>query len=167
MNKLFNADGTETPDRPYHYNDEVKELIIKKAVNSIFNEKHCDFDEDEKEDLQTSLISHWSPYIDGYDLAKDFESDCWDVDRNFVDKLDNVCGYISSALRDEEKKWADDNDIVPPFNIGDKLNIGIITGFHSYGAASYLVLVNGDPESSTSRRIIKFEDAIPEIKEIK
>ncbi|MBE8578696.1 hypothetical protein [Vibrio sp. OPT18] len=159
MNTLFNRDGSMVPPRPDADDSDVKLSIIKQAVEDLFAEKHCDFSECDKQNLIDSLHRHWSDGCDEYELAKGFEGDYWEVNYDFVGKLENVCGYVNAALKAVIDEWANSNDIVPPFEIGTKLEEGVITGISQYDPASYRVLVYGEPKSSTTRRLVKFEDA--------
>ncbi|ANS86948.1 hypothetical protein VSVS12_03239 [Vibrio scophthalmi] len=159
MNTLFNRDGAIVPPRPDADDSDIKLSIIKQAVEDLFVEKHCEFEKSEKEDLIQSLHRHWEENCDEYELAKNFESDNWLVNYDFVSKLENVCGYVDSALKATIDEWANSYDIIPPFEIGTKLEEGVIAGISEYDPATYRVLVYGQKEDSTMRRLIKFEDA--------
>ncbi len=161
MTTLLNRDGSVVPPRPSADDSEVKAVIIHNAVESIFAEKYCDFEISEKEDLLRSLTKHWYEGCDEFQLAKDFENDGWDVDFDFVEKLVNVSLTISGALFDLIDAWDGDNDIVPPYEWGEKLDVGVITSFYGREPATYRVLKYGEPQDSNSRLLIKFEDAVP------
>ncbi|EGU36152.1 hypothetical protein [Vibrio scophthalmi] len=159
MNTLFNKDNSMVPERPDVDNEDVKDIFIKQAVEDLFAERDCGFTEHEKPMLIESLMRHWEEHCDEYELAKDFERDGWAVDYDFVTQLENACGYVNAALKAHIDEWANSNDIAPPYEIGTQLDIGVITGVSEYEPATYRVLVHGEPEHSTSRRLIKFEDA--------
>ena len=161
MATLLNKDGSVVPPRPSADDSEVKAVVIHNAVESIFSERFCDFEDSEKDDLLCSLTKHWYEGCDEFQLAKDFESDGWDVDHDFFEKLVNVCCTVSGALSDLVDAWGEENDIAPPYEVSEKLNIGVITGIYGLEAATYKVLIHGEPEDSSSRRLIKFEDAVP------
>lgn len=161
MATLLNKDGSVVPPRPSADDSEVKAVVIHNAVESIFSERFCDFEDSEKDDLLCSLTKHWYEGCDEFQLAKDFESDGWDVDHDFFEKLVNVCCAIDGVLMDLVNEWGYENDISPPYRVGKKLDVGVITGFYEYGPATYLVLKYGESQDSNSRRLIKFEDAVP------
>ncbi|RYU41315.1 hypothetical protein ERW49_18730 [Aliivibrio finisterrensis] len=161
MATLLNKDGSVVPPRPDADDSEVKAVIIHNAVESIFSERFCDFEDSEKDDLLCSLTKHWYEGCDEFQLAKGFERDGWDVDHNFFEKLVNACCTVSGALRELIEVWGDENNIIPPYQIGEKLDIGVITGSCNYYPATYEVLIHGEPTDSISRRLIKFEDAVP------
>ena len=160
MATLLNKDGSVVPPRPDADDSEVKAVIIHNAVECVFAEKYCDFKDSEKEDLLRSLTKHWHEGCDEFQLAKDFESDGWDVDHDFFEKLVNVCCTVDGALSDLIGVWGEENDIAPPYEVGEKLDVGVITGLYEFEPATYRVLVYGEPEDSSSRRLIKFEDAV-------
>lgn len=95
--QLLNQFGEAIPPRPSFTNS--KEAIITLGVEIVFDEKYCEFQLEEKNDLINSLKSHISYRVDEYQLAKDFESDGWSVDRDFVDKLETVTTCLDEALR--------------------------------------------------------------------
>lgn len=117
MITLFNKDGSIVPERPDVDNDDVKEIVIKQAVEDLFAERNCDFSECDKKNLIDSLLRHWDDGCDEYELAKGFEGDYWKVNYDFVGKLENVCGYVNSALKAHIDEWANSNDIAPPYEI--------------------------------------------------
>jgi hypothetical protein len=161
MATLLNKDGSVVPPRPDADDSEVKAVIIHNAIESIFSERHCDFKSSQKEDLLRSLTKHWSQGCDEFQLAKDFEGDCWDVDFEFVENLVNVCCAIECALSDLIDAWNSENDIEPPYRIGQKLDVGVITDFYEHEPATYRVLKHGESQGSNTRLLIKFEDAVP------
>lgn len=156
--ELLNQDGSKTPPRPTWYSD--KKGIAKEAVESIFSDKHCPFDDGDKEQLTEDLARHWHSGVDMFDLAKDFEWGIWDVDREFIDSLDLADSHLSAAIRERIKKWGEDNDIVQPLPIGTKLDCGVIDGISDYGPAEYLVKPYEEQVNPTMRRIIKWEEAV-------
>lgn len=171
-NVLKNAQGKEIPPRPTLYNDEIKKLVIRNAVDSLFDDKYCPFEDHEKQDLINSLDTHYYQHIDEYDLAKYFEDDSWEVDRDFVTNLEQVTGHVEQALRNSENDWAKLYQPVPPFEIGTRLNVGhhklmpeygTIVELFEHSPATYAVLMDGTPEDSSTRRLIRFEDAKPQI----
>ena len=161
MATLLNKDGSVVPPRPDAGDSKVEAVIIHNAVECVFAERYCDFKDSEKEDLLRSLTKHWHEGCDEFQLAKDFESDGWDVDHDFFEKLVNVCCTVSGALSDLVDAWGEENDIAPPYEVGEKLNIGVITGIYGLEPAMYRVLKHGESQDSNTHLLIKFEDADP------
>ena len=165
MNKLFDAQGKEIPPRPTWSED--SETIIRIALDKIFCSKHCYFEEHERKELASSLTSHYMPYCDEFLLAKDFEWDGWDVNREFVEQLKNIGRYLIEAESSLVKAWATEFAPVPPFEIGALLigfdwrdqceAVGTITGICNR-PATYLVKFPDNDDNS--RHLIRFEDAV-------
>jgi hypothetical protein len=165
MNNLFNDQGNEVPPRPTWYQN--SEEIVRIALDKLFSHKHYGFDEDQREDLSNLLTEHYTPYCDEYSLAKDFEWDGWSVDKDFLEQLENVCGYLLSAERDLIKKWDADFKPSPPYNIGSMIHgfdwnnncaaQGEITGICNSSPATYIVKFPHDGDNS--RTLIEFEYA--------
>lgn len=110
-----------------------------------------------------SIVSQYTHPMDGYELAKDLENYCcWEVSRQQLDELDEVEGNVNVLLLAAEKRWAEENNIQPPFPIGAMTTIGVITDVFEYRPATYLIKVHGQIDSpiSRSRRVVKFEDVV-------
>jgi len=167
-NILKNAQGVEIPPRPTMDIQEVRNLVIRNAVEDLFTQKHCPFEDHEQQELINSLDTHYYPHVDEYELAKDFENDGWDVDRDFISSLEEVTGCIDAALRKSESNWAEAYKPVPPLPLGARVDVGhhksmpeygTIEELSKYSPATYAVRLDSTPADSTTRRIIKFEDA--------
>ncbi|EKO3657426.1 hypothetical protein M3906_000235 [Vibrio metschnikovii] len=167
MNILFNAQGEQVPARPAWHSD--REEITAKALNLLFEDEYCGFkEESDREPLKRSLLNHYHPHIDEYDLCKYFEDDGWDVDRDFLTELECVTSCMTTAIDEMEKEWFEKHHPVPPFEIGTELKVlsfkgkqnGVIDGIYEYSPATYTVIMNDRAEGDTSRRLIKFEDAV-------
>lgn len=156
--ELFNKDGSKTPARPSYYDN--KQEVVLAGVNAMYASNWCEFDANEKQDLIESLNDHWYLHCDEYELAKDFDRDGWRVDRDFIDKLENVTSHIESALRELIKKWGEENDIVQPLSIGTKLDCGVIDGIYDHEPATYTVKMWEEQDNPTTRRLIKWESAV-------
>lgn len=165
MNTLFNALGEEIPARPV-MNDAIR---IQGAKNAIAGGLGCISDGDDEEEIEAfvSAIAKCHPYLcDGYELAKDMEWEGFDVDRSFVDDMDDVCDHISTALRNAVIKWGKEHCPVPPFEIGTELKVdgfdgieyGIIEGIYEATCADYLVKMRECEHGG--HRVIKFEEAV-------
>lgn len=163
--KLFNKDGTETPQRPSWRGNEQE--IAEKAVEKLFAVDSCDFEYEEREDLIRSIVSNWYEHCDAYDLAKDFEDDGWSVDRDFIDKIESVDSCLHSVIRDMIEEWGETNDIQQPLPLGTELDCGVIDGIFEYEPAVYQVKTCDDLGllDQTSRRLIKWENAVLKVKD--
>lgn len=167
-NILKNAQGAEIPARPTLDNNDVRKLVIRNAVDGLFSSKYCPFEDHEKQDLINSLDSHYYQHIDEYDLAKYFEDDNWDVNRDFISNLEQVTGCIETQIRKSEQDWAEAYKPVPPLPLGARVDVGhhksmpeygTIEELSKYSPATYAVRLDSTPADSTTRRLIKFEDA--------
>lgn len=114
------------------------------------------------------IARHYEPYMDSFELCKELDRyEYWDTTRDDMDKLDVLDSQIGKLGRELEKAWGAEHNPQPQFAIGDRIksgrNTGEITGLCSYSPAYYLVKKDGqvDSEKSTSRLLIKFEDAQP------
>ncbi|RZQ02627.1 hypothetical protein D8T65_10435 [Vibrio vulnificus] len=166
MNPLFNANGEQVPPRP-ELTDEMKKAGALKAVQSGHLAR---VDEDEAEEFAVDIAKHYYHDIDVYDLAKYMDTyGSWDVDSMFVDDMEQVDSYIQEIHRDAIKSWAETYQPEPPFDVGVELRVysvstnrhgGVIDGICQHSPATYLVKMNDRPEDDTSRRLVKFEDAV-------
>ncbi len=166
-NVLKNAQGVEIPTRPTLDNNDVRKLVIRNAVDELLNSEHCPFEDHEKQDLINSLDTHYYHHIDGYDLAKGFEDDGWDVNAYFVSHLELVTGCIDTQIRKSEQDWAEAYKPAPPLPIGARVDVGhhksmpeygTIEELSQYSPATYAVRLDSTPADSTMRRLIKFEE---------
>lgn len=155
--ELINKDGSKTPPRPTWYAD--KKGIATNAMEKMFSGKYCEFNESEKECLIESIVDNWSEHVDTYDLAKGFEDDGWDVDSNFLDRLESVDSCVSGEIRRRVKQWGADNNIVQPLPLGAELDCGAIDGIYEYDPATYCVKMWEKQDNPTTRRLIKWENA--------
>ncbi|MBJ7555425.1 hypothetical protein [Marinomonas spartinae] len=111
---------------------------------------------------EANEIGHnYSGHMDGYDLAKYLDRHCdWDTSRETVDELDEVIFEAKEKLKALEYEWVSRNNIQQPLCNGTRIKDGIIDGVYEYQAARYKVIKNGDTAQSSSRLIVKFEDAV-------
>lgn len=122
-------------------------------------------------DIETStadIAKHGRLHIDGYRLAKDLDRfSNWDCNLEIAEGLDNFSRFADAEISAAEKEWADANAISPHLPIGTRVQLrsgetGIITGIYEYGAAKFLILIDGDKNArgpSNSRSVVNFEDA--------
>lgn len=167
-NKLFDKNSKEVPPRPSMSDESVRVLVVQNAVKALYSGKWCPFGEDKHDDLLSTLLNEYSYHDDEYELAKKFENDCWDVDRDFVSILECVTSEINSEFRKSVKAWFDAYQPLPPLEIGAVIETlgfhekekGTIESIYEYVPATYTVKMENQEESDTSRRLIKFEDAV-------
>ena len=135
------------PPRP-----RVTRNMILEAVLPVANKIGADAE---------TIVEHYRHPMDGFDLAMNLSKNCFfDLTREDMEELDCIENDIRQALRDAEKKWAEENDIQSPLAIGTRISHGIITGICTHLAACYLVKENGCTRDGRSL-IVKFEDAVP------
>ena len=60
---------------------------------------------------------------DGYELAKDFEDEHWDVDADFVELADGWGHELYSAHQKLKEQWVIDNGVKPLMRAGTKVKI--------------------------------------------
>ncbi|OPX57052.1 hypothetical protein SAMN02745127_02088 [Oceanospirillum multiglobuliferum] len=107
-----------------------------------------------------SIVEAYCHPMDGYELAKRLERECfWDVSRDDMELLDEMEGIIDDQHQAAEKEWFESNDIQPPFPIGTKIKEGIIKGIYEYRPAYYQVKEYGCTDPNR-HRLIKFERAV-------
>lgn len=95
---------------------------------------------------------------DGFDIAKELDSNGWDITASDVEELDGMQFEIDRAVRELEKAWVQENDIQPPLAIGIEIEEGVITGVCEHCPARYLVKERGCTHEGRSL-LIKFENA--------
>jgi hypothetical protein len=117
------------------------------------------------QDAVADLIKHGRHHMDGYELAKALDDYAhWDCNFEMVEILDGFSSAVSSQIDRAEKDWANLTSPQPPHPIGTRVKLfrgelGTIDGIYEYGAAKYLVKIDGS--TGNGRRIINFEDAVP------
>lgn len=145
--------STKKPSRPY-----ANKQIIEEAAEEMALIIDAD---------AATIAQHYSYPMDGYELARELEKYAyWDVDRDMMEKLDEMEAIVDRKLKAAEERWAEENDIQPELPNGTRVQckvrrqFGFIDGVSEYGVARYLVRDENQPESDTSRWVIKFEDVI-------
>lgn len=118
------------------------------------------FDWGDADQAAADIANEWHNGMDGYQLAKTLEADCYwgDLSLQDAEDLDGVSFVVRDAEESARKAWAAEWDIQPPLPVGARIQQGVIAGVYEYGAAQYMVKANG---CTQDRRhlIIKFEDA--------
>lgn len=145
--------STKKPRRPY---------ADQQIINEAAEEMALIIDAD-----AATIAQHYSHSMDGYELARELEKYAyWDVDRDMMEKLDEMEAIVDRKLKAAEESWAKENDIRPELPNGTRVQckvrrqFGFIDGVSEYDVARYLVRDENQPESDTRRWVIKFEDVI-------
>jgi hypothetical protein len=133
--------------------------LIKMATESFCAEHN--FNEEMIAEVYFSVYP-----ADGFELALALINECgWDVSREDMETLDQIEYLVRDELKQREKRWAADNNITPPLEIGTMTTLGEITGIYSFGVARYEIKLHDQDDSIRFiRQIVKFEDAIQEDK---
>lgn len=146
--------STKKPSRPYADRQMIQEAAEEMALI---------IDAD-----AATIARHYSHSMDGYELARELEKYAyWDVDRDMMEKLDEMEAIVDRKLKAAEKQWAEENDIQADLPNGTRVQcrvrkqFGFIDGTYEYGVARYLIRGERQTDDDNSRWIVKFEDAIP------
>ena len=106
-------------------------VFVRKGIESILPAikawagPGCGDDESLISDL-TEALNNVSEE-DGYELAKYLEKEGWETDRNLLDILDDLYGYIDDAHLEAVVTWCKTADLVYP-DVGAMVKVGNITG---------------------------------------
>lgn len=158
-----------TEPRP-KFSPEIAKIAAADIVSRLIRSGHLT-DED-REDRIAELAKHGGRYADGFEIAKSLENDAWwDCDFQMTEILDGYGSAVYRAIECAEKAWAERVKPQPPLPVGARVSLprgrsGKITGIYEYGAAKYLVKVDGEADAkppTNSRQIINFEDAVREV----
>lgn len=76
-----------------------------------------------------------------------------------VEALDYMSDAVHELHRNACIAWAKENNIQPPLPIGTMTTRGEITGIYEHDGAYYEVRQTGEPEGSSKRLLVRFEDA--------
>lgn len=148
-------------------------LIAGRAIAKLLAE-HGHIDQSEIDGMAKAISRHArGPYSDGYSIGKALD-DYEGCEPNFamVEILDGFSVEVTDEINRAEKLWAERVKPQPPFPIGARVRIaadeiGEITDIYQYGAAKYLVKIDGDQASKpprNARRIVNFEDVQAEVR---
>ena len=119
-------DPSNTPRPPHGH-----PFFIRKGVEAILPEikewagPGCGSNEDLTSDL-TEALNNVSEE-DGYELAKYLEKEGWETDRNLLDILDDLYGYIDDAHLEAVALWCKTADLRYP-DIGSRVKVGDVVG---------------------------------------
>lgn len=151
------------------FSPELARFAAEDIVAELIKGGHLDGAQ--RDDSVADLVKHGRSHEDGYQLAKNLDDYAhWDCDFQMCEILDGFACAVSSHITKAEKDWVALTAPQPPFPIGTRIRVGRsepgeITGIYEYGAAKYLVKIDGDPRGAGphgSRRVVNFEDAKPE-----
>ncbi len=153
-------------ERP-KYSPELARLAAEEIISELIKNQHLD--ENDRAHCIDDLVSN-GRYGDGYDIAKALDDYAhWDCNFEMAEILDGYRYAVHRQIERAEKEWAKATAPQPPHPIGTRVRLrdeaGEITGVYEHGAAKYLVKIDGDPQADGpegARRIINFEDAVPE-----
>ena len=139
--------------------------MVLAAVRSYI-ELHANGDWGDLDQAASDIANAWHYGMDGYELAKALESSyhwyglCFDD----AEILDGISDVVRKAEETARKAWANEWDIKPPLPIGTVITQGTIVALNEYSAAAYNVKQNGCTQDGRFL-IVKFEDAVPAVKE--
>lgn len=151
------------------FSKEIARIAAEEIVAELVRDGHIE--DSQVHDSVEDIVKHAGYHDDGYDLAKKLDSYAhWDCNFAMVEILDGFSWACSAAITDAEKTWAAETAQQPPYPVGTRVQFGRnetgeITGVYEYGAAKYLIKVDGDKDADTptqSRRIVNFEDVQPQ-----
>lgn len=154
-------------DRPKTATEEIKTAAATEVAQELLK---CGHLEDSELGQAIKDLCNMSCNDDGYEIAKELDDRYyWDCRMEMVDVLDGYGWAVRKRIEAAEKSWAEDNNITPPIPVGSRVTMerrgesGTITGVYEYGAAKYLIAIDGDKgakEPTRRRSIVNFEDVI-------
>lgn len=147
------------PPRPSITQDMVKEAFSK------YVENNPDWlDGSDVESCANWFKEEFSQYRDGFEIAKKLDSHHgWNTTREDVDAFDEIIYLVDLKLREEEKKWVEDNNIGQPLPSGTRVRCvsrdktGVIEGTFSHSPGSYKIIPDVIEINPTTRWICQFE----------
>lgn len=169
--------------RPTIDNKKIIDYVVDKLFKDFINwvktsnelyEYHPEQQEVARKDLYKVIEDTWFEN-DGYYIARGFENSCmlngiYSPDEDLVEILSNVEHLKYYGLKELEKTWMLENNLLPPFNIGDKVTtkagrgrykgIGEVTKNDEYGYSHVYFPDSGHVRTGpgTHAGIIKWED---------
>ena len=107
--------------------DEAVKILAAVEVENMLQKWFKDSAEEPEYDLKevARYLIERPSYKNGYELAKDIESEFgfYGIDADLVETLDSVGYAVNKAVIAETKKWVEENKIVCPFPIGQKVMV--------------------------------------------
>lgn len=149
-------EGVVPPPAPKRTDAMVKAAVI------AYIERHSLHRWGVPKDVADDIAKVWWVGIDGYELAKKLEDDCYWSGLSLEDAqdLDGIGWAVRDAEEDARKAWVAEWNIKPSFPIGTELNRGFIASVSQYTAAAYNVKEHGCTQDGRFL-IVRFEDAVP------
>lgn len=149
------------PARPDGFDPTLRRAAAEKIVGALI--QHTLLEENERADAVESVVKHARYGGDGYDIARQLESDGWCPNAEMVVILDGYASHIGSLRDAAVKEWVIAHGISAPWPDGTRvrarmsggMNAGTVTGSDQYRAA-YLVKQDGET-NETRRFIIPYE----------
>ena len=141
--------------------------VIKAAAAGYADKMHGKWSEWSKQEWIEGLVKHYAHHKDGYETAKDMESDGFAPDSEMVSDLDDFGFEVSRAHRNAVIEWVKKVGFEPVFSVGDAVDMGEshhrnerfgIVSEIRHDTAEYAVKT--DP-ASTSAFIIRSENLSP------
>lgn len=145
--------------RPIFNDDMLRKLAIFTA--DILDGVDSD-DEEEMETISEILKRH--KHDDGYELAKQFDDEGYNIDVSIVCDLDRVSDYARELVRDAIKEWVISDDIKPKIAVGTRVKLNYPIKGASDGTISGLIekeakyMIHLDCDRETLNYIIDYED---------
>lgn len=147
------------PPRP-----EVDPVIVNAAVGKFIETFRSDLpDRISDEDKAAALSDVYKHYLDGYETAKELESQYqWPIDTETVNALEELDYYVEQEHQQHVKEWIEQNDIRPLYQIGSKVEFlsgqwktGIIENIYPHRPGCYAIREDGETENRCF--IVKWE----------
>ena len=151
------------------FSSEIAKIAAAEIVSRLIGAGH--FGEDDRDRCVSDLAKYGRQHADGYEIGKALDNNAWwDCDFQMVEILDGYGSAVYRAIECAEKAWAERVKPQPRLPVGTRVSLprgrsGVITGIYEYGAAKYLVKVDGEAAAkppTNSRQILNFEDAVAE-----
>jgi hypothetical protein len=158
----------QTPPRPI-VTDEMREQAAHKMLERL--EKWEYFEHWASPTPLADLIKIASTSSNGYELAKELDDECWNVDSTLVEELDDFSSIIDGFHTEAIKQWVISNNIKPPLTAGTKVRFtygwhsktGVIAdGDRYFNEGKYHISRDDEPRSGCFS-IVEFErvEAVP------
>ena len=155
------------PERPLSTDvDIVKSAAAMTARDAC---AHYGVSDKHEDDLYQSLVRCGDPFMSGYELAKEIESDTgWaGIDTSFIEALDNYSDNLDAAHQQACKKWAKKFSVNPSLKEGDVVEFdrrikrvtGVIHHLYLYeGRVATYSIKEDDSKDDNRFLILPFEE---------
>ncbi len=156
--------------RPTNVTPEIKLAAAKEVAQNLARVGAISADQIDQSAEEIAHVANRG--MDGYEIAKLLDATkLWDCDMSFLEQLDNFSYLVGEQLQAEQAKWAERNNIKPPYPDGtrvrfpefhhskDKAKAGVITEVYDRAIACYLI--KEDNDSRDRQHLVYFEDVEP------